>query len=186
MYVGLASVIKNYLEHEKITLQMSLEFKDVDSLRNMSTYQPSNLRKKGIDQYLSALYVDNDPDSNGSPPILFEVSSSAILEIRGEGKTHDLSLQEINFLFTTAAQDVEDNNSIIKMLFIKFQEHLEDGDGSYANNFIAFIAHHLQEFSDDMVAHNRMYYLCSYVVLLIFSNPNLYYICRVYYICQSK
>ena len=137
LHIGLSSVLKNYVEHEKIIMQMSLTTRDIDSIAVMNSCQPSNMKNKSMDHFLRNLYYDNG-DETGKSPLLYETSSSGLTELRGLVHHQVISIEDFNTLLFTAASDIcEENDCVIRRLLNRFttSEGLRR-----INNFSEFIA----------------------------------------------
>lgn len=57
---GLASILKNFVDHERISMTMSLSAQNIDRLKQMTKYEPSNVRAKDMDHTLRGIFVDNE------------------------------------------------------------------------------------------------------------------------------
>lgn len=168
MYTGLASVMKNYAEHERIIMQMSLNLNDIDSLSAMNTGQPSNMKDKSMDHYLKPIFANNEPDSDGSPPILYEISSSGIMELKGTPHRQDMSLSDFNSLLIAAANDIIDNEDCAIVFFYnRYQIHMAAHPRSFVNDFCGFIAHDLSNNKSQITKRKRKgKYTCMYTLCL--------------------
>jgi hypothetical protein len=122
--VGLPSIMKNFAEHKKITMQMCLSMDNVDKIKSMSSFQPDNLSVRNMDLLLKPIFVDNEPEPGNleAPPIIYSITSSGIMELHGEMFPHDLSFSLFDQLLLSAAEDVTDEECLLYMLFKKYLE----------------------------------------------------------------
>jgi hypothetical protein len=137
-YVGLSSIMKNYAEHEIIQMEMTLSIPMVDKLNSMSKYQPSNSAPKHLDSWLKPIFVDLEPEGpdKSVPPILYEIASSAVLELYGDAQTIPLCIDHFNLLLSISAADVKDATSLLHVLNSKYRTFQTDHPRTYVNNFL--------------------------------------------------
>ena len=142
IYVGLASVLKNYAEHEKIIMQMSLTTRDIDSLAVMNSCQPSNMKQKSMDHFLKKVFCVHSNDDDALSPILYETSSSGLTELRGHANHQIISMKDFNSLLYAAAKDIDTSKKNVDCAMVILLErygilNADDKD------FATFIMHDL-------------------------------------------
>ena len=151
--LGLASILKNFLQHELITMHMTLHMTNVDKLTMMSNYQPTNIRERNMDTILKGVFVDNAPHHR-EEPIIYEIGSAGITELHGTATWYDISVPHFSGLLLSAADDVEDDRSLLAILRKKYRNHTIRHPRRFKNDFAGYI---FQIFEESMVeiTHNR-------------------------------
>jgi len=155
LLLGLPSIIKNFIEHESIEMEMLLSIPMVDKLRSMAKYQPTNCAPKHLDSLLKNVFVDLEPegpDMNDVDPILYEIDSAAVLELTGESHTHPMPQEHFNLLLYTAAADVEDDSTLLYVLNAKYRTFQHDHPRTHVRDFSGFIMFMFNEHLDDLTA----------------------------------
>ena len=155
LLLGLPSIIKNFIEHESIEIEMLLSIPMVDKLHAMATYQPTNCAPKHLDSLLKNVFVDLEPegpDMDDVDPILYEIDSAAVLELIGESHTHPMSVEHFNLLLYTAAADVEDDSTLLYVLNAKYRTFQHDHPRTHVRDFSGFIMYMFNEHLGDLTA----------------------------------
>ena len=152
IYVGLPSVMKNFVQHEQITMHMSLSMTNVDKLQAMCCFQPSNLTQKTLDHSLRHIFVDNEPDDDpATPPIIYEIASAGIMELSGPHIYRDFSATEFNSLLHTAVTNLDKEDTLLSWIRDKFSAHLLlHPRSAYAKNIAGFIANQFENSLQDV------------------------------------
>jgi hypothetical protein len=145
--------MKNFLEHESIQMEIMLSIPMVDKLISLSKYQPSNSTQKHLDTLLQSIFVDLEPegpDNTTAPPILYEIASSAILELNGEKQTYSMSINHFNLLLYISAADVDDATTLLHLLNCKYRIFQTDHPRTYVNDFSGYILFMFEENMDEI------------------------------------
>jgi hypothetical protein len=83
-----------------------------------------------------------EPDAN-VPPLIYEIVSSAVMELNGESTWHTMTPSTYNRLLYTAAAEVEDDLSLLHLLNAKYRTFLTLHPRTY--DFIGFVLHLLDD-----------------------------------------
>ena len=135
---GLSSIFKNFVEHERITMTMSLSAQNIDRLKQMSTFEPSNVKPKDMDHTLRGVFVDNNP-KGCDHPIMYDIASSAITELHGVRTSIDVSRLHYNLLILNAAHNVEDERSLMFQLYAAYQAAKTSGIVLYIHGIALYV-----------------------------------------------
>ena len=153
---GIPSILKNFLEHERITMHMNLSMANVDKLKTMSILQPSNLTQKSLDHSLRHIFVDNDPSSGEdptTPPIIYEIASSGIMELNGPQLWRHFSTSEFNSLLHTAITNVDKEDTLLSLLRDRYRVLLRSRPRAYHSNMAGYIAHEFNDCMEELIEH---------------------------------
>ena len=153
--IGLPSIIKNFVEHESIEMEMLLSIPMMDKLNAMATYQPTNCAPKHLDSLLKKVFVDLEPagpDMDDVDPLLYEIDSAAVLELKGESHTYPMSQEHFNLLLYTAAADVEDESTLLHVLNGLYRTFQHDHPRTHIRDFSGFIMYMFNEHLGDITA----------------------------------
>lgn len=115
---GLPSIIKNYLEHENVSIHIALSIHNVKKMDQLSMYKPNNSVSKDIDHTLRGVFVDNE--SEGGNPIIYDIENAGIMELNGQSTSFDMSVSNFSWLILTAALQVVDKTSLMYILLRKY------------------------------------------------------------------
>lgn len=144
--------MKNYLEHEKMAMHMSLSLKNSDNLNAMSEYQPLNGVVRNLDKLMQPLFIDTDPvpgDNRTHSPVIYEIGSCGVTELCGPQKNLTLSISRLNFLLLIACPDVDDENCILSILFKKFKR-FRGNNSRRQSNFVGYMLQILTDSKEEV------------------------------------
>jgi hypothetical protein len=148
---GLPSIMKNFLDHERSEMEMTLSISMIDKLNSMGNFQPSNCPCKHLDSLLRPIFCDTEPngpdgDNEDVFPILYEIAGSAVMELHGSSQTHVMSLQNFNLLLVEAAKDLlhddedeEERDCALHLLYKMYVRFQREHPRTFVKDFSGFI-----------------------------------------------
>lgn len=91
----MASIMKNYSEHEQFIFNFSFSIKNMNNLRSIGNYIPAEVSVlDGMLNHLHGVHVDMDDDV----PSIYDVASCHIMELRGSREEVEFSRFEMHQL----------------------------------------------------------------------------------------
>ena len=160
-YTAMASILKNYTQHEQMTANLSYSLKNMDMLRRIAKFQPQGMEvSQDTTSYLDALQVDF---SEGGMPTLYDVPSCSITELRDDGEDCTFNREEMNNLLLVTACDA-DENTLVMILFDDYSEFILANHKSPLNGqFLTYMEQQFQgerrvefyTFLQTMILHDR-------------------------------
>ena len=145
----MASIMKNYTEHEQFTLSFSTSFKNLDMMRGIGEYvSPEVSVLNGLVNYMRNVHVDFD---DGVPHI-YDVPHCSIIELRGEEYTMALSRRQLHLLLMDIFDAVVamDEWSILQELFKCYTKHMKAHPRcSFVFDIVGFMQTQLDEASEE-------------------------------------
>jgi hypothetical protein len=136
-----ASIIKNYKEHEQMTVNLSYSLNNMAMLRRIAAFQPHGIEvTQDTSGYLHALHVDYDDET----PTLYDIPSCSMMELRGEVTDIELTHGQLNQIITTAVGEAHDF-SLIGLLFDDYRKYCKSHPRLFINNFLGYMETHFVE-----------------------------------------
>lgn len=133
--------MKNYSLHEASTMNFSLYIKNIKALASVAKYQPSDTNVlHDMSSFLKALHVDFDDED----PVLYDVPSCSLLELKGTTHKITLTYQELNALVTECTDNIQEE-TLLYFLFTRFTSYTHRHPRKFRNNFLAFISFALDD-----------------------------------------
>lgn len=137
----MASIMKNYSEHEQFIFNFSFSFRNMNNLRTIGTYVPSEVNVlDGMLNHLHGVHVDYD----GGVPHIYDVASCHITELRGGTELVEFSRREMHDLLmaqmTEQIKFTEGDDNILTHLFQTYSQLMDAHPRSpYKYDFMAFL-----------------------------------------------
>jgi hypothetical protein len=135
---AMPSILKNYVDHEQATMHLSLSIQNIEMLRSVGQYQPSEFKViKDMTGYLHAMHVDYD---NDGVPTLYDIPSCSIIELRRPLVAICLEIDCLNLLQMYAIKDVDDN-CLLKWMHDAFLTDVRDFPRKWTGKFMSHVLH---------------------------------------------
>ena len=145
LHLGMASIIKNYTEHEQFTMNFSTSFKNLEMMRGIGEYvSPEVSVLNGLVNYMRNIHIDFD---EGIPHI-YDVPHCAIIELRGDEDTCSLSRRLMHHLLMDVFDAVVqcEEWSILQEMFTTYTKHMTAHPRcAYVLDIVSFIHWKLEE-----------------------------------------
>ena len=128
--------MKNYALHEASTMNFSLYTKNLKVLSKVASYQPCETNVfRDVSGFLNSVYVDRAEDGT---PILYDVPSCSIMELKGPSSTVPFSFHMFSLLLEECMDDVSDK-TLLYYLHTRFIAFSKKYPRRFINNFLGFI-----------------------------------------------
>lgn len=134
----MASIIKNYSEHEQTTFFMATSLDNMDCLRSICKYQPKGAAiMKDVGEHLHGIHLDYDDDV----PTMYDVLSSNVIELRGNPKVQTISKKQLSDLLGDVSDEAyhEKPDSLLGKLRKAFIHYSRQHPLKFKDNFYGFL-----------------------------------------------